>query len=393
MAFTSAITNQVARGLTGKVTSSIKSKLGLNGGSPTGSGGGFSGINGTTISKNLTYPLNVEGDPMQGHYIMFLINTTDQAKVKKSEPFDETLGQDVNDPSLFQEDSDAIKATQAGAKPRFKEGGVHNVAVTRPSTVRLERAISLYMPATLQTQYSADYADAEIGAGAQAGGAALDSILTNTNNFTKIPSLQGFKNMGADTGIALTEFGASYALGFADKALNTVGPLFGLQGTISAAQIRSGHVMTNKMELLFKKINRRTFSYSFDFFPKSETEVRMVHDIIMSFKRHMMPEGIDHLDIMNTRFNSRLGRFLKVPDSFDIQYMYKGTENPWIGKVSTCYCTGVDVKYGGDRYTAFEPTTDVNHTGKTAPPPQKTSLTVTFNEIESLTRSRIDDGL
>ena len=63
---------------------------------------------------------------------------------------------------------------------------------------------------------------------------------------------------------------------------------------------------------------------------------------------------------MNTRFNSRLGRFLKVPDSFDIQYMYKGTENPWIGKVSTCYCTGVDVKYGGDRYTAFEPTTDVN---------------------------------
>ena len=59
---------------------------------------------------------------------------------------------------FFQEDSDAIKATQAGAKPRFKEGGVHNVAVTRPSTVRLERAISLYMPATLQTQYAADYA-------------------------------------------------------------------------------------------------------------------------------------------------------------------------------------------------------------------------------------------
>ena len=60
-------------------------------GSPTGSGGGFSGYKMVqTISKNLTYPLNVEGDPMQGHYIMFLINTTDSStKVKKSEPFDE----------------------------------------------------------------------------------------------------------------------------------------------------------------------------------------------------------------------------------------------------------------------------------------------------------------
>jgi len=386
MSFTSAITNQVARGLTGVVTSSVKSSLGLNGGSPTGVGGGFTGANGTPISKNLTYPLNVEGDPMQGHYIMFLINTTDQAKIAKNE-LHEMDQADADDGGLYQIDNDAIRATQSGASPRYKEGGEHNVAVKRPATVRLERAISLYMPATVATQYGADYEQAEIGVGAQG---AADSLETIIDTFQK---KQSVKKAGSDLLDTVGEYGSILGMKWAAGLLNSVGTLAGLQGTLAAGQIRAGAIITNRIEMLFKRMNRRSFSYSFSFFPKSEQEVRMVHDIIMSFKRHMMPEEIEGAEIMKMKFKSRLGRFLKVPDSFDIQYMYQGTENPWIGKISTCYCTNVSVKYGGERYTAFEPTTDLNHTGKTAPPPQKIELSLDFQEIETLTRSRVDKGL
>ena len=33
-------------------------------------------------TENLTYPINVEGDPQQGHFIMFMINVQDDAILK-----------------------------------------------------------------------------------------------------------------------------------------------------------------------------------------------------------------------------------------------------------------------------------------------------------------------
>ena len=40
-------------------------------------------------TENLAYPLNVEGDPQQGHFIMFMINEQSDAKLKamKDEKF------------------------------------------------------------------------------------------------------------------------------------------------------------------------------------------------------------------------------------------------------------------------------------------------------------------
>ena len=37
--------------------------------------------------------------------------------------------------------------------------------------------------------------------------------------------------------------------------------------------------------------------------------------------------------------------------------MYRGTENNFLNKISTCFLTmDVQVQYGGDRYTAYEET-------------------------------------
>ena len=66
------------------------------------------------------------------------------------------------------------------------------------------------------------------------------------------------------------------------------------------------------------------------------------------------------------------GRSLKVPNTFDIQYMYQNAENNYLNKISTCFLETMDVTYGGDRYKTFEPHAD------DGAPPVETSITLAF---------------
>ena len=43
------------------------------------------------MPHNLSYPLNVEGDIQQGHYIMFFINATDPVKVERWKDYDQKM--------------------------------------------------------------------------------------------------------------------------------------------------------------------------------------------------------------------------------------------------------------------------------------------------------------
>ena len=80
---------------------------------------------------------------------------------------------------------------------------------------------------------------------------------------------------------------------------------------------------------------------------------------------------------------------MSIPDTFDIDYMYRSNRNSFLNKISTCFCTGVQVAYGGDRYIAYDETTGVQGKGN---PPQRTALTLNFKEMEIITRERINEG-
>jgi len=162
-------------------------------------------------------------------------------------------------------------------------------------------------------------------------------------------------------------------------------PLLGLQGSFGAMAIQSGLVLSNKMELLFEGVGRRSFSYTFTFIPKSEAESKVVADIVFTFKKHMTPE-------FGTLFGKGVqGRVLKIPETFDIQYMYKGKENPWINKISSCYLTDMDVQYGSDKAGFYEPLENPQ-LGTVGPPSTHTTLALTFSEIEKMSRERIEQG-
>ena len=153
------------------------------------------------------------------------------------------------------------------------------------------------------------------------------------------------------------------------------------------------------MEVLFTDVGRRSFSYSFNFIPKSEDESRVVYDIVQTFKEHMLPE---HLAVLWPGSGPPAlrslgweggklskGRLLKMPDTFDIFYFYHDNENPFLNRISTCYLTSLDVDYGGEKYVTYEPTT-LN--GQSGPPPQRTNISLAFTEIETITRERAEQG-
>ena len=110
-----------------------------------------------------------------------------------------------------------------------------------------------------------------------------------------------------------------------------------------------------------------------------EQEAKMIEDIIYHFKYYMMPEYSNP----NTR------REMNIPGTFDIRYMCSVGQNTFLNKISTCFLSSVDVEYGADRYTAYKPTTGKHGEGA---PPQKSKLTLQFNEIELLTQSHIEQG-
>ena len=76
---------------------------------------------------------------------------------------------------------------------------------------------------------------------------------------------------------------------------------------------------------------------------------------------------------------------LKMPNTFDIQYMYNGKDNSYLHKISTCVLETMSVSYGGDRYKTFE----ANANGA---PPVEVQITLAFKEMDLITRELANQG-
>lgn len=141
-------------------------------------------------------------------------------------------------------------------------------------------------------------------------------------------------------------------------------------GTAVAAGKLAATVATNPFkEVLFEAVNFRTFSFSYTFLPKSVSEVLNVRRIIDLFKFHMHPEL------------SKDGLFYVYPSEFDMQYYFRGRENEFLHKISTCVLTDMQVNYGNEYFSSFRD-------GE----PTEIKMNLTFQEVELMTKERIVKG-
>ena len=76
--------------------------------------------------------------------------------------------------------------------------------------------------------------------------------------------------------------------------------------------------------------------------------------------------------------------------------MYFTKLNSFLNKISTCYCTSVDVSYGADKAVFYDesetPYLDENKKALKGASPQQTNLTLTFTEQEIIGKGKIDEG-
>ena len=337
---------------------------------------------------NLSYPLNVEGDDQQGHYIMFMINESTSGKIGKGKRASNVTTDDDTGLTGFQGktfidtnlNSGAGKAQQATFSGAAEKSGLW---MKRPGTTRMSQAITLYMPPSVKVSYKSNYKNDEIGALAQGIATTGASLIEGLSAGLDLESI--VKGGAGKTALAGA---AAFTADKAVRMANTAAP-----GAQTLAQISAGSILGSKMEVMFTDVGRRNFSFAFNFIPKSEQEARMVYDIVQTFKEHMLPEYLSSIDIKFAGINKvdfAAGRLLKIPDTFDIFYFFHNNENPFLNRISTCYLTSLDIDYGGDKYVTYEPTTLKE--GQVGPPPQRTNISLAFTEIETITRERAKQG-
>ena len=253
--------------------------------------------------------------------------------------------------------------------------GESTVSVKSPATKRLDTAIALYMPAALNVTYGSRYVDTEISPlGRSAGAIGADALrrleggAVGPENTTG----QGFFES------AVKELRQTAGQEFDRRAILTAlagADLIGATGAREAFEINRAEVVTDRMELAFKNVNRRVFTYTFKLIPKNEKEADEIRKIIYAFKFNMLPEVK----------GGRTGNTLQFPNTFDIEYRFLGKDNDYVNRVSTCVLETMNVTYGGDRFKTFAPRSD-------GAPVVETNLTLNFKELELITRERVAEG-
>ena len=82
-------------------------------------------------------------------------------------------------------------------------------------------------------------------------------------------------------------------------------------------------------------------------------------------------------------------RYFIYPGEFDIKFIANGAENGALPKISTCALINIDVSYAAaSQWAAFRQSVkkkDVAH-------PVSTSLTLTFKELEIISKQRVING-
>ena len=266
----------------------------------------------------LVYPMDIGGMSRSAHYVEFFMN----------------------------EQTDAKAYFNGGAVPN---GEATKGSVPRAPTVRTLGSITLYMPNQISVSQKANYGEAEIGLLVAAG-------------------LGSYKGMvGGESNINMGVLGSTLAKEAKNKGAAVLEGA-GATGAKAAKAIMSGETTNNRTEMKFEGIDRRSFQFTFRLIPRSSAEAEMIEQIVQTFREHSMPSFTT---------GDSLGRTLKAPSTFDIQY--HPAEH--LHAIGTSVLEAVDVKFGGDRPQFFGDNQ-----------PSETELTMTFKELDIVTREKVARG-
>ena len=340
--------------------------------------------------KTLAYPLDVQLNFQNGHYMLFYVNVQDKTKYKYPLQNFDGLKDLMTDALKGDSEKEArykrLQSIKTGqAIGNLKAGGgdantkiyshtddegnrvyenVDNskkkgVSSAFNNTNRITDSVAIYLPPNVEDITTANYNDSKTGI---AGFLVATGAAAMGGDATQIA-----KSLVAGTEGILKDQTA--------RAIGAVAELAGAEGAEQLVKKAFGEADNPYMEVLFDSMSLRTFTYNFNFAPKSEKEAEEVQKIIQLFRFHMAPE-----------LRAGVNRYLGLPSQFDIHYMFLSkaghtSENNFYNRIATCVLQDCKVNYTPNGVKSFE------DGGPTA-----TTMTLTFKEMELLTKDRIAEG-
>ena len=163
--------------------------------------------------------------------------------------------------------------------------------------------------------------------------------------------------------------------------------LAGLLGAEGIAAAARGVVVNPRLEKLFKQKDFRNFSFSWEFYPRNQTEVQSIRDIIETFRYHAHPARDEQL-VGEKESNVQI--ILRVPAEFEVRFLSSNpnmnqagfVENEYLPRIGRCSLASISVDYTPN--SLFSTFIDNSPTAIT--------MTLNFTEMGILTRETVDKG-
>ena len=326
----------------------------------------------------LSYPLDVQQNFQNGHYMLFYVNVQNKSKYT----YKGKTSTNVNDYNNIKGESKkearykkirsiknkalsySMTDEQALANQEDRRSGNSSVkkgvSALFNNTTRITDSVAMYLPPNVEDNTTAGYNDSRTGLAGYLAATGIDMSGMDAAAISASIVASGGQLLDAAAKRAVSEL--------AEMTL-------GAEGTTQLINKAFGQADNPYMEVLFDAMALRTFTYNFDFAPKNEQEALEVQKIIQLFRFHMAPE-----------LRGGQSRFLGLPSQFDIHYMYlskdgASSENNYYNRIATCVLQNCAVNYTPNGVKSFE---DGG--------PTKTTMTLTFKETELLTKDLIADG-
>jgi hypothetical protein len=286
-------------------------------------------------------------------------------------------------------------ANGANVSDALQGKGLNSFSSTRlgfaNKTERVGLSIALPMPKTLVTNYGIEYDETDFTGAVtalsalkametiQAGGRATEEMKEVVRKIGTLPS----------------------------DITDSLGKVIGVNelNVTKFTEASNRQAPNTFKEQTFKAVKRRTFEFEWEFVPKSEEDAILIYAIIYAFKKYSHPKM------------SGGGLYLDYPGQFKIGFFTGTRANDYLYKMGLCACKEVNVEYGSseglDFFRQFEindppfndippgapnnPTTGANADSRNSrrvqfSPANSLKLKVSFDELELLTRERIQQG-
>lgn len=327
----------------------------------------------------LTYPSDIDSAGEYPHFVVFYINIRGKSQYKDTSYKNtvevsgagqgnlnkETLGSNVQTTATAAGAYGGYKATNAvianipggnklksgtklllGAAGTVTGAAVGNAAFEPDKKFRIDSAIVLAVNDRPSTTYRVEYRAQDMG------------------------SLGGFLAGGSSASDSKTAFAAESAKA---ALLNTMQIPAAITSNVdpkTLAALGTSQALNPFREQVFQNVETRSFNFDYKFLPRNSTEAAAAQKIITMFKFHMHPEL------------SKGGLFYIYPSTFDIQYFFNGKENKNINKISECVLSSMKVDYGpSGQMASFADGS-----------PTEITMSLTFVELEVLTKERVNAG-